>query len=95
MDIFNAVRSGDTTKVVYLVSLPICKHTAKSSLVMITDRAISTCNNIQVEEQHVSLQQRDDWDATPLYYASFTGNQELVKYLLGKGATCEEKVRCP
>ena len=48
---------------------------------------------LQVEEQGVSLQQRDAWDATPLYYASYTGNEKLVALLLSKGATCEEKVR--
>ena len=43
----------------------------------------------------MSLQQRDAWDATPLYYASYTGNEKLVALLLSKGATCEEKVRLP
>ena len=50
---------------------------------------------LQVEEQGVSLQQRDAWDATPLYYASYTGNEKLVALLLSKGATCEEKVCLP
>lgn len=38
------------------------------------------------------LQQHDEWDATPLYYAAYAGNKDLVKYLLSTGAKCEEKV---
>ncbi|KAA6425617.1 MAG: hypothetical protein FRX49_04514, partial [Trebouxia sp. A1-2] len=44
-----------------------------------------------VEVQAEALQQHDEWDATPLYYASYAGNKELVKYLLSAGARCEEK----
>ncbi|DBA74292.1 hypothetical protein WJX77_001158 [Trebouxia sp. C0004] len=44
-----------------------------------------------VEVQAEALQQHDEWDATPLYYASYAGNKELVKYLLSAGAKCEEK----
>ncbi|KAL3148881.1 Ankyrin repeat and BTB/POZ domain-containing protein 1 [Trebouxia sp. C0010 RCD-2024] len=44
-----------------------------------------------VEVQAETLQQHDDWDATPLYYAARAGNKELVKYLLSVGARCEEK----
>lgn len=39
------------------------------------------------------LQQHDEWDATPLYYAAYAGNQDLVSYLLSTGAKCEEKAR--
>ena len=46
----------------------------------------------QVEVQGCQLQQHDDWSATPLYYASLTGHQKLVKYLLKRGARCEQKV---
>ena len=42
-----------------------------------------------------ALQQHDDWDATPLYYAAYAGNKDLVKYLLSVGAKCEEKVLLP
>lgn len=38
------------------------------------------------------LQQHDEWDATPLYYAAYAGNKDLVSYLLSTGAKCEEKV---
>lgn len=47
---------------------------------------------IKVEVQAEGLQQHDEWDATPLYYAAYAGNKELVKYLLSVGAKCEEKV---
>ena len=46
----------------------------------------------QVEVQAETLAAHDDWDATPLYYAAYSGNKELVKYLLSVGARCEEKV---
>ena len=39
-----------------------------------------------------ALQQHDEWDATPLYYAAYSGNKELVKFLLSVGAKCEENV---
>ena len=51
------------------------------------------CTVVQVEVQAEALQQHDDWDATPLYYAAYAGNKDLVKYLLSRGAKCEEKVR--
>jgi ankyrin repeat protein len=47
---------------------------------------------VQVEVQLASLNQHDARDATPLYYASFVGNHDMVQYLLSKGAKCEEKV---
>ena len=49
---------------------------------------------MQVEVQKEALQQHDEWDATPLYYAAYSGNKELVKFLLSVGAKCEEKVLC-
>lgn len=52
----------------------------------------TSCFGRQVEEQAAPLQQRDMFDATPLYYASFTGNLEMIEYLLAKGAKCERKV---
>ena len=56
-------------------------------------RAFGPCVDfLQVEVQAEALQQHDEWDATPLYYASYAGNKELVKYLLSAGANCEEKV---
>ena len=45
--------------------------------------------------QAEGLQQHDEWDATPLYYAAYAGNKELVTYLLSVGAKCEEKVLVP
>lgn len=51
-----------------------------------------TCVLHQVEVQAEGLQQHDEWDATPLYYAAHAGNKDLVKYLLSVGAKCEEKV---
>ena len=48
-----------------------------------------------MEVQAEALQQHDDWDATPLYYAAYAGNKDLVKYLLSVGAKCEEKVLTP
>ena len=37
------------------------------------------------------MQHRDEWGATPLYYASLCGHLDLVNYLLDKGAKAEEK----
>ena len=34
----------------------------------------------------------DAWDTTPLYHAAFTGNLQMVNYLLDNGAKCAEKV---
>ncbi|XP_064632554.1 ankyrin repeat and BTB/POZ domain-containing protein 1-like [Lineus longissimus] len=42
-----------------------------------------------VEQKEVDLNVRDQWDSTPLYYACLCGHEELVKYLLEKGAKCE------
>ncbi|KAK9820046.1 hypothetical protein WJX72_005458 [[Myrmecia] bisecta] len=44
-----------------------------------------------VEVQAVSLQQHDAWNAPPLYYASLCGHEHLVRFLLSRGAKCEEK----
>jgi ankyrin repeat/BTB/POZ domain-containing protein 1 len=38
----------------------------------------------------VSINARDAWDSTPLYYACLCGHTELVKYLLQNGARLEE-----
>ena len=43
---------------------------------------------VEVENQPVNV--RDRFDATPLYYACLCGHLEVVKYLLDKGAECEE-----
>lgn len=42
-----------------------------------------------VEHKEVSLNVRDKWDSTPLYYACLCGHEELVYYLLQNGARCE------
>ncbi|KAH3893046.1 ankyrin repeat and BTB/POZ domain-containing protein 1-like isoform X3 [Dreissena polymorpha] len=42
-----------------------------------------------VETKEISVNIRDKWDSTPLYYACLCGHEELVKYLLENGARCE------
>ncbi|OWA52724.1 Ankyrin repeat and BTB/POZ domain-containing protein 1 [Hypsibius exemplaris] len=42
-----------------------------------------------VEERDVELNVRDVWDSTPLYYACLCGHEEVVLYLLEKGARCD------
>ncbi|XP_035676071.1 ankyrin repeat and BTB/POZ domain-containing protein 1-like [Branchiostoma floridae] len=42
-----------------------------------------------VEQKEVDLNVRDRWDSTPLYYACLCGHEDLVEYLLDKGARCE------
>lgn len=42
-----------------------------------------------VERDGQDINVIDDWDATPLYYASLCGHIEVVKYLLERGARCE------
>ncbi|XP_031572856.1 ankyrin repeat and BTB/POZ domain-containing protein 1-like, partial [Actinia tenebrosa] len=42
-----------------------------------------------VEETEVELNVRDQWDSTPLYYACLCGHENLVEFLLAKGARCE------
>lgn len=37
----------------------------------------------------MSVNLRDKWDSTPLYYACLCGHIEVVKYLLANGARCE------
>eukprot|EP01114_Cavostelium_apophysatum_P017437 TRINITY_DN5177_c0_g2_i1.p1 TRINITY_DN5177_c0_g2~~TRINITY_DN5177_c0_g2_i1.p1 ORF type:complete len:495 (+),score=61.54 TRINITY_DN5177_c0_g2_i1:115-1485(+) len=49
---------------------------------------MKTMRRIEIEGVPVNV--RDRWDATPLYYASLCGQPEAVKYLLAKGARCEE-----
>ncbi|GLH08301.1 BTB/POZ domain-containing protein 9 [Gryllus bimaculatus] len=42
-----------------------------------------------VEVKDVSVNVRDEWDSTPLYYACLCGHIDIVKYLLASGARCE------
>ncbi|XP_063400743.1 ankyrin repeat and BTB/POZ domain-containing protein 1-like [Mytilus trossulus] len=42
-----------------------------------------------VEQKEIELNVRDKWDSTPLYYVCLCGYEELVKYLLEKGAKCQ------
>jgi len=42
------------------------------------------------EVEGVKLNQRDQWDGTPLYYACLGGHPHVVQYLLDKGARCQE-----
>ncbi|CEL98026.1 unnamed protein product [Vitrella brassicaformis CCMP3155] len=42
-----------------------------------------------VEEEKYNINVRDQWDATPLYYACFAGHLDTVMYLLEKGAKCQ------
>lgn len=42
-----------------------------------------------IEKEDVSLNLRDKWDSTPLYYACLCGHIEVVQYLLANGARCE------
>ncbi|XP_022669033.1 ankyrin repeat and BTB/POZ domain-containing protein 1-like isoform X3 [Varroa jacobsoni] len=42
-----------------------------------------------VEKKEMSLNVRDKWDSTPLYYACYCGFKELVQYMLANGARCE------
>jgi ankyrin repeat and BTB/POZ domain-containing protein 1 len=44
-----------------------------------------------IEKEDVSINIRDKWDSTPLYYACLCGHIELVEYLLTKGAKCDLK----
>ena len=43
-----------------------------------------------VEEESVDINQRDIWDAVPLYYACLCGHTDVVEYLLQRGAICSE-----
>ena len=43
-----------------------------------------------IEEREVEVNQRDNWDSTPLYYACLCGHADLVDYLLENcGARCD------
>ncbi len=42
-----------------------------------------------IEKEDISLNIRDKWDSTPLYYSCLCGHIEIVKYLLDNGAKCE------
>ena len=44
--------------------------------------------SLEVEGEDVNYV--NDWNATALYYAAFGGHTEVVKYLLDRGAKCEE-----
>lgn len=39
-----------------------------------------------VEVKGSPAHQFDAWDATPLYYASFTGHEKIIEYLFAHGA---------
>ena len=41
------------------------------------------------EEKEISLNVRDKWDSTPLYYACLCGHAEVVQFLLENGARCD------
>lgn len=43
-----------------------------------------------VEIDGVSPNERDEWDCTALYYSSLCGHLDTVKFLLSKGARCEQ-----
>lgn len=42
-----------------------------------------------IEIKDVEVNARDNWDSTPLYYASLCGHEELVELLLKNGSRCE------
>lgn len=42
-----------------------------------------------VETKEVDLNVRDKWDSTPLYYACLCGHEDVVQYLVDRGAKCE------
>lgn len=63
-----------------------------SEFTLYLHRAEASLACLQVEACAVPLQRRDAWDATPLYYAAFTGNVQIIEYLLARGAKCEQKV---
>ncbi|KAK9797377.1 hypothetical protein WJX73_007493 [Symbiochloris irregularis] len=44
-----------------------------------------------VEVRATPVHQFDDWDASPLYYASFCGHEEIIRYLFTQGARCEQR----
>ena len=41
------------------------------------------------DQKEISLNVRDKWDSTPLYYACLCGHPEVVSFLLENGARCE------
>ena len=41
------------------------------------------------DQKEISLNVRDKWDSTPLYYACLCGHPEVVSYLLENGARCD------
>lgn len=51
-----------------------------------------TLHVFQVEVEGLGVDQRDEWDATPLFYASLRGDLKMVAFLLENGSRCEEKV---
>ncbi|KAL5007309.1 hypothetical protein ScPMuIL_016115 [Solemya velum] len=42
-----------------------------------------------VEQKEMSLNVRDKWDSTPLYYACLCGHLDVVAYMLESGVKCE------
>lgn len=40
-----------------------------------------------VEVRQVQVNQRDQWDSTPLYYSCLAGHENLVQYLLEQGSS--------
>jgi ankyrin repeat/BTB/POZ domain-containing protein 1 len=51
---------------------------------------INLCRYL-VEIKKVDVNEVNEWNASPLYYAAHGGHIELVSYLLGHGAICEEQ----
>jgi hypothetical protein len=98
--LFSAVKHGDLEKVRYLVRVQPPFQSPYSGLLLTLlilakflmqhDDHVHHC--MQVEVEGVCVDQKDSWDATPLFYAALTGNTAMTVFLLDHGARCEEKV---